>query len=550
MKSYFAYIRVSTTRQGEEGVSLQEQRRAILEYAAKRGITVDTWFEEQVSAAKRGRPVFTKLLGLLKSKKSTGLIIHKIDRGARNLRDWADMAELMDRGVEVHFAHESIDLHTRSGRLSADILAVVAADYIRNLREETIKGINGRLRQGIFPFAAPVGYLDNGGGKAKTVDPVRGPLIRQAFELYASRRYSLQELEDELFRRGMRTKTGKRFMMSHLSLVLRNPFYMGLIRLRNRNETYAGIHEPLITSSVYNQVQLMLDGKRSFLRYHNQFLFRLAIKCEHCKLYVIGDRKKGHVYYRCLRRMCPTTCIREERFEEAVIEVLKKLTISAEEETILADVLSEFKMRETEITLRLRRDVEADLEHIQQSTQTLLQKYLDNAVSKETFDEGHTALLMNRRAYEEKLWRLSPEQSIHRQTERFLGNFRSVCERFLTGRNDERRAIVDQVFASITTSGKMIHLALHPLMQLIAMREKTRDSWQRLLPPIAREIVENGGSSETERSVFTSKIELPKCGSTERCRNEILPLVASLPRASHTSNLGPIVAHSDKVKRR
>src|SRR5882724_11519178 len=94
MKSYFAYIRVSTTRQGEEGVSLQEQRAAILEYASKRGITIAQWFEEQVSAAKRGRPVFTKLVSLLKTKRAGGIIIHKIDRGARNLRDWADMAAL------------------------------------------------------------------------------------------------------------------------------------------------------------------------------------------------------------------------------------------------------------------------------------------------------------------------------------------------------------------------------------------------------------------------------------------------------------------------
>jgi hypothetical protein len=41
----------------------------------------------------------------------------------------------------VHFANDSLDLNTRGGRLSADIQAVVAADYIRNLREEAKKGI-------------------------------------------------------------------------------------------------------------------------------------------------------------------------------------------------------------------------------------------------------------------------------------------------------------------------------------------------------------------------------------------------------------------------
>jgi hypothetical protein len=42
----------------------------------------------------------------------------------------------------VHFANDSLDLNTRGGRLSADIQAVVAADYIRNLREEAKKGVS------------------------------------------------------------------------------------------------------------------------------------------------------------------------------------------------------------------------------------------------------------------------------------------------------------------------------------------------------------------------------------------------------------------------
>jgi site-specific DNA recombinase len=70
-------------------------------------------------------------------------------RSARNLKDWADLGELIDSDLEVHFANESLDLHSRGGRLSADIQAVVAADYIRNLREERIKGFYGRLKQGL-----------------------------------------------------------------------------------------------------------------------------------------------------------------------------------------------------------------------------------------------------------------------------------------------------------------------------------------------------------------------------------------------------------------
>jgi hypothetical protein len=44
---------------------------------------------------------------------------------------------------------------------------VVAADFIRNLREETKKGFYGRLKQGLFPPPAPLGYPGCGGGKPK-----------------------------------------------------------------------------------------------------------------------------------------------------------------------------------------------------------------------------------------------------------------------------------------------------------------------------------------------------------------------------------------------
>src|SRR5256885_4852920 len=115
------------------------------------------------------------MLKLLQASKADGVIIHKIDRSARNLKDWANLGELIDRGVEVHFANESLDLQSRGGRLSADIQAVVAADYIRNLREETRKGFYGRLKQGILPLPAPAGYVDQGAGKPNMPDPARAP---------------------------------------------------------------------------------------------------------------------------------------------------------------------------------------------------------------------------------------------------------------------------------------------------------------------------------------------------------------------------------------
>ncbi|MBV9155597.1 MAG: recombinase family protein [Acidobacteriaceae bacterium] len=80
MKQYFAYIRVSTTRQGEQGVSLPQQKDAIERYAQRSQLEIGRWFEEQETAAKQGRPVFGTMVRLLRKGSATGVIIHKIDR--------------------------------------------------------------------------------------------------------------------------------------------------------------------------------------------------------------------------------------------------------------------------------------------------------------------------------------------------------------------------------------------------------------------------------------------------------------------------------------
>jgi DNA invertase Pin-like site-specific DNA recombinase len=124
--TYVGYLRVSTERQGVHGVSLQAQRDAILAYARLHYLVVDEWFEERESAAHTGRPIFQKLVEYLKAGKARGVVFHKIDRGARNLRDWVDLMDLLDLGLEVHLAGDNLDLTSRSGRLAADIQAVNA----------------------------------------------------------------------------------------------------------------------------------------------------------------------------------------------------------------------------------------------------------------------------------------------------------------------------------------------------------------------------------------------------------------------------------------
>lgn len=407
MTSCFAYIRVSTVKQGERGVSLQEQRVAIEQYALRHNLEILQWFEERETAAKRGRPTFTKMLKLLRQKKAAGVIMHKIDRGARNLRDWTDIRDLDDAGVKVHFSNESIDLSSRGGRLTADIQAVVAADYIYNLREETKKGIYGRLKQGLLPMGAPLGYLDSGSGKRKEIDPVRGPLIREAFGCYASGRYSLRSLADHLFSRGLRNRVNRKVCINSLSLILNNPFYVGVIRIKRTGENFGGVHEPLISRRLFDRVQRQLRSKTQTVVRTHDFLFRRLLACGDCGNSLIGEMQKGHVYYRCHTRGCPGVCIREEHIEESIAHHLCHLSFSEEEkalldselDTISSDLKDEIGSSRQALTLRLNQ--------ISDRLMKLTDAYLDGAIERALFEERKKHLLFEQKEVEEKVRALS-----------------------------------------------------------------------------------------------------------------------------------------------
>ncbi|MCP4182476.1 MAG: recombinase family protein, partial [Hyphomicrobiales bacterium] len=238
-------------------------------------------------------------------------VTHKIDRSARNFADWAKVGDLADAGIDVYFASESLDFRSRGGRLSADIQAVIAADYIRNLREETIKGITGRLKQGLYPFKAPIGYIDNGGGKPKTIDPVRGPLVKQLVELYASGEHSIWSLVPEMERRGLKSPSGLPLSKSGIEKVLNNPFYAGIIKIKRTGQIFDGVHDALISVSLFEQVQDIKSGKAGKKVTKHNHLYRGLFRCGLCQSAMIPEKQKGYIYYRCQTKECLTKTIRE-----------------------------------------------------------------------------------------------------------------------------------------------------------------------------------------------------------------------------------------------
>ena len=471
MKGLYAYIRVSTPKQGERGSSLQQQRAAIDAYAQRHGLAVIEWFEEMETAAKRGRRGFTRMLQQLKRGKADGVIIHKIDRGARNLRDWADLGELIDQGIQVHFANETLDLNTRGGRLSADIQAVVAADYIRNLREEVRKGFYGRLKQGIYPLPAPIGYRDEGAGNPKSFNPITAPLVKRAFQLYATGRHNFFTLGDELFRLGLRNKRGGRVSKTGISVMLNNQFYIGLIHIKRTGETFQGKHPPLISKSTFDRVQQLLSGKIRNQGLRHEFLYRRKLRCIHCRYALIAEVQKGHTYYRCHTSTCPRTCLREEEVERFVQDTLEKVRLSQrEEELMVVDLVARLESASKE-EKDLMVGIRLNLDQLDARLGRLTDAYIDRIVDKEMFEERKNGLLHERASLNDRLDDLaSGTVSLQSKVANFLELIRDLSTNENSVTREEKCDLALKVTSNLGVNAKYLDIAWRPLFAPIAFR--------------------------------------------------------------------------------
>lgn len=127
------YIRVSTEDQAKEGYSLEVQREYLESFAAREGYEVfKVYSDDGISAYSTRRSALQMLLADAKAKRFTLVIVYKIDRFSRNLKDLLMLVdELFSYGVEFKSATEPFDSTTSAGKLMFQQLGSFA-EFERN----------------------------------------------------------------------------------------------------------------------------------------------------------------------------------------------------------------------------------------------------------------------------------------------------------------------------------------------------------------------------------------------------------------------------------
>ena len=180
-------------------------------------------------------------------------MVEKTDRLYRNFKDAVTIEDL---DIEVHFVKEGQTLSRDSKsqvKLMHDIRLAIARNYSENLREEVKKGMCEKAEQGTYPGRAPFGYLNNKGTREIEIHPEKSALAVQAFELFASGKYSLMGLSKEIKR-----VWGTRISKTNLHKMFMNPFYIGQFKWGGC--TYKGTQPVFVSHELYAQVQAVLRG--------------------------------------------------------------------------------------------------------------------------------------------------------------------------------------------------------------------------------------------------------------------------------------------------
>lgn len=122
------YVRVSTDRQAEQGVSLEAQEAKIRAMGTVQGAELlDVIVDGGESAKSLDRPGLQRLMGLVNGGKVQAVIVAKLDRLTRSVKDLCGLLELFEkRKVALISVAEALDTGSAAGRLVITIMGAVS----------------------------------------------------------------------------------------------------------------------------------------------------------------------------------------------------------------------------------------------------------------------------------------------------------------------------------------------------------------------------------------------------------------------------------------
>jgi len=458
------YVRVSTEEQ-VEGYSLSAQERAIDAFCQSKEWEIVARYRDEGKSARTDiltkRPAFAQMLSDADAGRFDVIVVHKLDRFARNIRVMLDTLTQLE-GAEVAFVSisENMDFTTPIGRVILATLSAFAQYYSDNLATETSKGKQERKRQGFYNGVLPFGVAKGEGG-VPTLDtkprwqssdgsplaPAHG--LQLAFDLAAEGK-AHREIAQSLNLAGYRT-TGNRgenaFTKDSVRVILANRFYLGELP-DGDGGSLPGKHGELIDRSLFDRVQALRERNlcrpRRVSTMRTPWALSGVATCGDCgqplTLVGSGARRRAHCSGRRQGNGCDAPTVSVEAVEDQIGSLLNGFS---------APVATRERLMHAWRRNRSRHiDVNAERIRLRSKLERLSELYVEGAIDRTAYDAQRETVLA-------QLASLPANTDPTDEAGRLLADYLADIGRaWSVATGDERNQIARQLFIDVLVINK------------------------------------------------------------------------------------------------
>lgn len=404
-----AYARVSTDME-EQATSYATQVSYYTDYIKNHEgwKFVDVYTDEGISGTStKRREGFKAMIADALDGRIDLIITKSISRFARNTVDTLTaIRELKAKGVEVYFEKENIWSLDGKGEVLLTIMSSLAQEESRSISENVTWGIRKRFAEGKVsaPYKSFLGYDKN-----FQINEEQAKVVRQIFAWFLQG-YNYRQIARKLEEAGMKTaKGGTVWDSNRIKYILSNEKYKGdaLLqkgyssdsltkkRIINQGEVQQYYvkehHEPIIDPAVFDQVQLLLEKRKSHKGGHE---FCGKILCGECGSFYGAKTWHSNSKYRRVVWQCndkfkskhETSFLNQEEIENAFVKAVNELlktraVLVPVLQGLLDEVLSTQDLEEENEKLAV------DLDHIEKQLNELLELNTIRPIDPKEYDK-------------------------------------------------------------------------------------------------------------------------------------------------------------------
>ncbi len=338
--------RVSSAEQAQDDRnSLPSQVKDNRKYCEDKKLKIVREFTFDESASADERKKFDKAIKFIEqNEEPIAIVVDRVDRFQRSFKESVEFDDLRKEGkAELHFREQNLIVHRNSSAyelMAWDMWVMFARNYVLTLSANVRKGQKGKIEKGIYPGYTPTGYInisrDVGNGKIIKeiqIDENKSKYIIKCFELYATGRYTTEEIANIMRNSGFtmkgkksRDENGKpifngerKVIHNDIQNILHNPFYYGEFRWPDPDTHVPRVwdnkntYPTLISKKLYDEVQKVFasGGANRLNGGKNCFRFQKLLECSFCGSTLAGEEMsrsyknpnsahaKNKKYYHC-----------------------------------------------------------------------------------------------------------------------------------------------------------------------------------------------------------------------------------------------------------